>query len=298
MVFFITGATGFLGRNLCRFLLSSGHRVIALTRRADPEIEGMAASGGLAIHRSDLEHLAGTASGLEADVFIHLAWSGTDKESREDARTQEKNVALSLQMLDLARTMGCSLYVDAGSQAEYGIVNSLVYEETPCHPVTEYGKAKLRSYRESLSRSRALGIKYLHARIFSVFGKGDHSDSLVATAIRELKADRPFSLKTGSQSWNYLYVSDAARMIAILSESAYSNPSFETEVYHIASDDTRPLKDFILSIREIVHSGSPLSFGDRNMLTDVSLEPSVSRTREIVSPLCTVSFEDAIRKML
>lgn len=294
MVFCVTGATGFVGLALCKALISSGHRVIAVARRSHEVLEELASTGLLIIHRSDLQHLVLSSTDLRADVFIHLAWMGTQRKDRNDPIVQAENIPVSISLIGLAWKMGCHLYVDAGSQAEYGIVRDRITEETPCQPVTAYGKAKFKLYRESLEECSRMCMKYLHLRLFSIFGPGDHPDSLIMTALRALRAGEPFTLRTGEQAWNYLYVADAARIIMILCEAAIQNPCFQAEVFHVASEDTRPLRDFVKAMKDTLSSESVLHFGTHISPETVSLDPAMDKTRSIVVPFYLVPFEDAI----
>lgn len=294
MVFCVTGATGFVGLALCKALISSGHRVIAVARRSHEVLEELASTGLLSIHRSDLQLLVMSSADLQADVFIHLAWIGTQRKDRNDPLVQAENIPVSITLIELAQKMGCRLFVDAGSQAEYGIVRGRITEETPCQPVTAYGKTKLKIYRESLEACGRMCMKYLHLRLFSIFGPGDHPDTLIMTALRVLRAGDPLTLRTGEQAWNYLYVADAARIIMILCEAAIQDPCFHAEVFHVASEDTRPLREFVQAMKDTLASESVLRFGTHISPETVSLDPSMDKTRSIVVPFYLVPFEEAI----
>ena len=283
--------------SLCRFLVDSGQRVIAVSRKESSELKELSMSGLLTIISSSLENLSQSVGELKADVLIHLAWIGTSRSDRDVANVQERNIPISLNLINLAKQMGCLLYVDAGSQAEYGIVTKPISEDTPCQPVTEYGIAKYTLYNQSQQVCKIEGIKYLHLRIFSVFGEMDHPDTLIMTALHTLKAGLPFTVNTGNQLWNYLYVKDAARMIYLVCKAAIQNPIYVSDVYHIASNDTRPLKEFILSIKKTLHSSSPLRFSSLVLPNTVSLNPIMNKTQSVVNPLCTITFEEAIRRM-
>lgn len=298
MVFFITGASSFLGVALCRYLSEAGHSVIAMSRRANAQLEAVQKEGHLQVFRADLQSLCDRARDVRADVFIHLAWAGTAHADRDDPAIQEENVRLSLECFRCARQMGCQLYVDTGSQAEYGIVPGVMTEETPCHPVTAYGRSKLRMYEQTRALAEQVGLKYVHLRILSVYGEGDHDDTLVMSVLRKLKANAPVELRSGGQKWNYVYVKDAARQIGALALNALADKDFVCEVYNIASDDTRPLKDFVREMKEICGSGSALTFGGYDPERDVNLAPDMRKTRQIVSPLTEWRFAEAICTML
>lgn len=298
MTFFITGASSFIGVELCRYLSDNGHSVIAMSRRENEHLEEIKTDGHLQMFRADMQSLFDKAKDLKVDVFIHLAWSGTTHEDRNNPSIHEENVRLSLECVKLAKQMGCELYVDAGSQAEYGIVPGVLTEDTPCNPVTAYGKGKLKMYKESCVLAEQLGLKYIHLRILSVYGENDHDNTLIMSALKKLKANEPIELRSGGQKWNYVYVKDAARQIAELSIHVVHDESFKQEVYNIASNDTRKLQDFIIAMKEITGSTSELKFGGYNPGTDVNLEPDTAKTSVLVRPLTRNIFENIIKKMV
>lgn len=297
MTFFITGASSFIGVELCRYLADNGHQVIAMTRRENEYLHVIAEMGNLHVFNSDMEHLIERANGIKADVFIHLAWAGTSHEDRDNPAIHEENTRLSLECVRLAKRMGCMLYVDAGSQAEYGIVPGVITEETECNPFSAYGKSKLKMYHESVLLTKQLGLKYIHLRIFSVYGENDHARTLIMTSLQKLMNNEPIEMRSGEQKWNYVYVKDAARQIAELALNAVYDCTFRCEVYNIASEDTRKLSEFVEVMKRICKSESDLSFGGYDVEKDVNLNPDVKKTKDIVKPLTEWRFEDVIRDM-
>ena len=194
--------------------------------------------------------------------------------------------------------MGCQLYVDAGSQAEYGIIPGVITEETPCNPVSAYGKAKLQMYRDTSDMTQRMGLKYIHLRILSVYGENDHPNTLIISSLKKLKNGEPIEMRSGGQKWNYVYVKDAARQIAELSIHAVNDEAFHQEVYNIASNDTRKLQEFIIAMKKITGSSSELTFGGYNPEKDVNLNPDTKKTVTIVNPLTSHVFEEVIKTMI
>jgi len=297
MNFFITGASSFVGIEVCRYLTNKGHNVIAMTRRENKFLNAIAKVGMLQVFQADMQTLVEKATDVKADVFIHLAWAGTSHEDRNNPAIHEENVRLSLEYVRLAQRMGCQLYVDAGSQAEYGIVPGVITEETPCNPFSAYGKAKLELYQKSIVLTKELGLKYIHLRILSVYGENDHPDTLIMSSLRKLKVREPIEMRSGDQKWNYVYVKDAARQISELALNALADDGFGCEVYNIASNDTRLLKDFVIKMKEICRSDSELRFGEYDPEKDVNLEPDMQKTESVVKPLTEWEFEEVIKEI-
>ena len=295
MKFFITGASSFIGVELCRYLADNGHQVIAMSRRENEQLNNIAINGDLQVLYADMQNLMERAIDFKADVFVHLAWAGALLGQRDNQELQEGNIRFSLECVKLSKRMGCKLYVDAGSQAEYGIVPGVISEETPCNPVSAYGKAKLQMYRETCDLTHRIGLKYIHLRILSVYGENDHPNTLIISSLKKMKNGEPIEMQSGGQKWNYVYVKDATRQITELSVYAVNDKDFRQEVYNIASNDTRKLQDFIIAMKEITGSASELSFGGYNMEKDVNLNPNTYKTATIIKPLTNYVFEEVIQ---
>lgn len=298
MIFFVTGASSFIGIELCRYLSENFHEVIAMSRRDNEKLEEIAKDGHLKVFKADMQTLPELAKDIKADVFVHLAWAGTTHEERNNPAVHEENVRLSLECVKLSRRMGCQLYVDAGSQAEYGIVPGTITEDTSCLPFSAYGKGKLKMYQESSVLTKELGLKYIHLRILSVYGENDHDETLIKFVLKKLKTNAPIEIRSGGQKWNYVYVKDAARQIAELSIHAVNDKDYSQEVYNIASNDTRKLQDFIIAMKEMVGSNSVITYGGYNPKKDVNLDPDTHKTAAIVKPLTRWKFEEVIKNML
>ena len=152
-------------------------------------------------------------------------------------------------------------------------------------------------YKKTSTLVEQLGLKYIHLRIFSVYGENDHDETLIKSSIKKLRDGNPIAMASGGQMWNYIYVKDAARQIVKLSIYAVNYEDFKQEVFNIASNDTRRLQDFVITMKEVWGSASELSFSGYNKYKDVNLNPDISKTASIVKPLTKWNFESVIRNM-
>ena len=181
-----------------------------------------------------------------------------------------------------AYNMGCKLFVESGSQAEYGTVLTRIDEETECKPFSEYGKAKLETMEQGFAFAELTGIKYIHLRIFSLFGETDHPWTMVMSSLSKMKHNETIDLSTCDQNWNYLHVEDAAEQILRLCVYALNKADFEFEVFNIASQDTRSLRLFVNQMKSLTNSKSQLNFGVIKPANIVSLGPDVIKTKNAI----------------
>ena len=297
MKYIVTGATSFLGLELIDYLLREGHEVVAVCR---PQSSALTNNPlGVEVVLADMSEYGGLYRDVpEADVWVNLAWEGTGHDGRNQEEVQQANVVNTIAAMFGADKMGCRLFVEAGSQAEYGTVLTPISEATPCNPFSAYGKAKLEVCNRLSELSAELGIKYLHLRIFSLFGEGDHPWTLVMSSLGKMLRNEAVDLSPCTQHWDFLYVKDAVRQMASLCDYALKSKDFRSEVYHIASGDSRPLKDFVECMKALTGSGSELNYGAVTPQYVVSLQPDMSKTQAVVGRLCEYSFDDVINRMI
>ena len=76
----------------------------------------------------------------------------------------------------------------------------LITEETACEPKSLYGEAKLAMREKGETLCGELGLRYIHARIFSAYGPGDHPWTLVESCLDAFLNNREMSLGACTQS--------------------------------------------------------------------------------------------------
>ncbi len=194
----------------------------------------------------------------DCDAFIHLAWDKTAGTGRDDTDIQVQNIQYTLDAVRLAKRMGCSVFVGAGSQAEYGPVDCDLTSDTPVHPESGYGIAKYAAGRLSALLCSQLNMRQNWVRILSVYGPGDGEHTLISYAINELKRGRSPELTKCEQVWDYLYCEDAAKALLAVAESGKNG-----KVYPLGSGQGRRLSDYIEVIRDIVNPKIELKFGNK-----------------------------------
>lgn len=310
----VTGATSFIGSHAVQTLINQGFEVCALIR---PNSAGKKNLEQMIIKKELLEIIECELSGLKelavnaeklskigqkwshdlgrADYWLHLGWDGSGSDNRKLADIQSMNAVYALDALETAAAVNCKRFLFCGSQAEYGVRNTTMRETDELHPLSEYGKAKAKVGREAVMRAEALGITYIHTRVFSVYGPGDHPWSLVESCMRAFKEGGIMELGACTQLWNYLYITDAIRaLILLLTGDAPAG------VYNVAGEDTRPLREYIETIHALCGGQGTCHYGKRppNAEGVTSLEPDITKLKEITGFHQMISFEEGIKKML
>ena len=298
----VTGATSFIGLAVVRELLGQGCQVYAVVRSGSAGAAKLPEPGSGNFHiiwreMSEFSMLADEIG--SADYFVHLAWDGVGSAGRGDPKIQERNILWSLEAVKAAAAMGCSRFLFSGSQAEYGIHQGAMREDCLCRPVSEYGKAKLAFGARAELLCREAGMEYIHTRIFSVYGPGDHPWSLVNSCISHFLEGETMELGECTQRWNFLYIDDMARALTALLQTRWLK-AVGGCAYNIASQDTRVLKKFVEEIHRLCEGKGSCRYGKRppNVEGPANLIPDIGKLTAVTGWRPEVSFEEGIRRII
>ncbi len=254
----ITGATGAIGTALIKELIKKSVEILVFTRKKSKRNQNILAHPLVRIKFCALEDLNNIQNdtGMNYDVFYHLAWSGASGAGRNDMYKQNLNVKYALDAVGAAKRFGCSTFIGIGSQAEYGRVEGLLTPETSVFPEMGYGYAKLCAGQMTRDYALQLGLRHMWVRVLSVYGPNDGEGSMVMSAINKLRQGIEPEFTKGEQMWDYLYSGDAASALYTLAEKGSNG-----KIYVLGSGRARRLREYIEDIRDIVAPEMKLKFG-------------------------------------
>lgn len=255
----IMGATGAIGTALAEQCIRHGVEAVAVCRRGSGRIAGLPHSGLLRVVECNLDELNTLPDMIGEtgyDTFFHLAWAGTFGSERNHMQGQLRNVQYTLDAVNAAYSLGCSKFVGAGSQAEYGRKKGKLQTDTPVFPETGYGMAKLCAGQMSRGLCEQLGMEQVWGRVLSVYGPRDNSYTMVMSVMDKLLLGEEPALSKGEQIWDYLYAADAGKAFWLLGEKGIHGKS-----YPIGSGSSRPLLEYVEIMRDSIDPGLPLGIG-------------------------------------
>lgn len=255
----VSGATSFLGLEVTKQLSENGNFVYALIRKGAKREYVLQGMPSVKIVEYTLEKIWKIREEIseQCDVFIHLAWAGIRGRDRDDVELQKNNYTWTDKAFSIACKLGCSVFVLAGSQAEYGVLHdSHFHENLVCNPITEYGKQKVRLFKHLTIRAKNNRIRLLEPRFFSVYGPYDYAKSMVMSTIRKMLKSEECLFTEAIQIWDFLYVSDAVRAVIMLIENKAAEGT-----YNIAFGHGEMLRDYIDIMKRVLNSDSILQYG-------------------------------------
>ena len=180
--YFVTGATGFVGAEVAKQLLTRGHNVVALAR--SPEKAALLAMLGAEVLQGDITEPDSMRAGMQGvDGVFHIAgWYKTGA-PRADGEATAINVNGTRHVLDLMRELQIPKGVYTSTIAIYSDTHGSLVDETYRYDgphLSVYDRSKWRAHYEVVLPAMAAGLPLVAVLPGVVYGPGDLS------AIRDL----------------------------------------------------------------------------------------------------------------
>ncbi len=292
----VIGANGFIGRWLVKELIDNNYDVTIVVRH-NKDLNTKSLYNKCTIIEKDANELdvKDFDSPEKYDVFYNLAWEGVAPELKNDIELQLGNIQTSIKMIELCNKLGCGLFISTGTVAEYALTTDVMDLNSKQSPNDMYGAAKVSSHYFLNVRSRQLKQPFIWCVVPSTYGEGRKTNNILTYTINELLKEKKPLYGNLDQMWDFLYISDVARALRLIGEKGHSG-----KVYGIGSGEYRQLKDYIITIRNIINPDLPLGIGEipeyseRTFSSCVNIYDLIKDTG--FKPL--VSFEDGIRKTI
>lgn len=260
----VLGASGFIGRWVARRLSRAGADITLVVRDpaiAAPVFEAYSVRGSVVTaNLADARDIARVVETSRPAITFNLAGYGVDPLERDESMAY----ALNRDLVDhLARALSTAAadprLVHVGSALEYGQARGDLHEDTPALPDTLYGHSKLAGTTVLASARSSGRVRGLTARLFMVYGPGEHPRRLLPTLLGARGETERIALTEGLQQRDFSYVDDVAEGLLRLGLALDTAPP----VVNLARGRLTRIRDFVrIAAAEAGLGEERLGFGD------------------------------------
>lgn len=214
----VTGATGFVGRQIVRALAAHNSTVVLVVREGKEHlIETSPCIDKVLSTRDAFAETPGwwekVCSGV--DTVIHAAWYAEPGYYLQSS----KNLDCLLGTLEFARgavNANVRRFIGVGTCFEYDLSCGMLQITTPLRPVTPYAAAKASAFMTLSQYLPAARVEFGWARLFFLYGEGENERRLAAYIRKQLATGQPAELTSGHQIRDFLDVRIAGHKIVEL----------------------------------------------------------------------------------
>src|ERR1051326_8799898 len=220
----VTGAYGFLGRHVAKFLAEQGYLVTGIGHGVWPDSKSV--KWGISrFLNSDVSYEHLLACDCRPDLLVHCAGSGSVGTSFVQPHQELlRNVVTASAIFEYVREVvpRCKV-VFPSSAAVYGIASCIpIAENSLLQPISPYGYNKLYCEQLAAYYSKYFGISTAIVRLFSIYGVGLQRQLFWDACQKLVHGDSTFH-GTGEETRDWLHVSDAVRLMYLAAKNASPN---------------------------------------------------------------------------
>ncbi|MFM1999704.1 MAG: hypothetical protein RL204_1651 [Bacteroidota bacterium] len=286
----VTGGAGFIGSNLCEYLLSIDVDVVCLDNFATGRRENLTSfldNPKFTLIEGDIcdpEVCKSAMNGISR-VLHQAALGSVPRSINNPLATHLTNTTGFLNVLIAARDAGVKRFVYAASSSTYG--DSVAFpkvEEVIGKPLSPYAVTKLVNELYADVFHKTYGINCIGLRYFNVFGRRQDPNGAYAAVIPKfvmqfMNYESPVINGDGEFSRDFTYIDNViqANMLALTTE----NEEAFNQVYNVAFGHRTTLKEMTSELQTILSQFDP-------QIADVQITYGSPRPGDIPHSLASI----------
>jgi dTDP-glucose 4,6-dehydratase len=281
----VTGGAGFLGSNLCDYLLARGHRVICVDNLETGSLRNIDHIRAAEFDFQMIDITSHFEIGERVDFVFHMASPASPIDyARLPLHTLKVGAYGTHNALGLAKAHRARFLLASTSEV-YG--DPLVHPQpesywgnvNPIGPRGVYDEAKRYAEALTMAYMRQQGVDTAIVRIFNTYGPRmrPNDGRAVPTFLKQAVADRPVTVfGDGSQTRSFCFVDDLIRGIVALAESDVHEP------VNIGNPNEMSLLDMAKLVVELTDSRSEIIYEALPVDDPQVRQPDITRARDLL----------------
>ena len=259
----VTGGAGFIGSNLCEYLLTHDYEEVCLDNFATGKPENVFPflehySKRFKLMVGDIRNLADCRKAVEGvDYVLHEAALGSVPRSIKDPiTTNDTNISGFLNMLVAARDAEVKRFMYAASSSTYGDSKSLPkVEDVIGKPLSPYAITKYINELYADVFAKTYGMECIGLRYFNVFGRRQDPFGAYAAVIplfvKRLMAHESLTINgDGEYSRDFTYIDNVIQMNMLAMTT--TNKEAINQVYNTAYGEQTTLNQLVSYLKEFL----------------------------------------------
>ena len=283
----VTGANGFLGRNLLN----------TLARNTGLKVYGLVKSKKKIKRIKNIKYIQGDITNFKKlkksikinfDIIINFAGNINHKNKKQTFDAHYKGLKNLLKVINYEPN---KLFIQIGSSLEYGKKKYPNFEEDDCVPISHYGKSKNLATKFVQKKLK----NFLILRLYQVYGPLQKKDRIIPITIDSCLKDNSFACSDALQKKDFMYVDDFVKLIVKILKKR----NFSSGIYNVGSGKSIKIRTVINKIRRIIKKGKPL-FGKIEMRKEEVLNsfPCISKIKKTFGWKPTTNLQKGLLKTI
>ncbi len=302
----VLGASGFVGRWVARALSVQGAEIFLIDQnrfRAEEICSKYAISGEIVeVNGNDHNAVLEIFKKIKPSITFNLAGYGVIRSERDETTAYSVNVHLVKVVAESIAGVRDPAWpgqdiVHVGTAMEYGDIDGNLSEDSIPNPTSLYGKSKLAGTIAFADCCQVSNIKGLTARLFMIYGPGEHKTRLLPSLMKIAKTGESLQLTSGLHKRDFNYIEDVAEGLLRLG-LCKAKPG---EIVNLATGKLTSIRYFAEIAAQILNiEPDKLEFGAIPTRTEEMKhsEVALDRARQLIGWIPTTGIKEGIIKAI
>jgi len=246
----VLGASGFIGANLFKILLSKREDVYGVCRLEKGwRLEGVDTKNIMFTDVNDsaaLKNLINTIT--PRTVFDFISYGAYSFEESHEIVYQTNFLSLT-NIVTLLEEKGVSAYIHAGTSSEYGLNSKQPKEDSSLEPNSHYSSSKIAASYFLKYMGKTRNFPAINLRLYSVYGPLEDSSRLIPNILNHAKVKKFPPLVDSDISRDFIFIKDACE--AFILAASKIHPELYGESFNIGTGNKTTIKELALTIKKV-----------------------------------------------
>jgi UDP-N-acetylglucosamine 4-epimerase len=305
-VFLVTGAAGFIGSNLCEYLVNNGAKfVIGLDNLFNGKLSNIEP---LIKHSKNFRFVQGDINDLSllnkemvgVDYVLHqAAWGSVPRSMKMPLEYDHNNVHGTITVFEAARNNKVKKVIYASSSSVYGDHQSLPkVEGTEGNILSPYALTKKMNELHGKIYWEVYNLPTIGLRYFNVFGRRQNPNGEYAAVIprfinKLILGESPVVFGDGNQSRDFTYIDNVLQ--ANIKACFFSEDLSFGKAFNIAGNEQVSINQLFETLKKYINNEAKLIYQDKRLGDILHSFANVDNSDKAFYYKPTVTFEEGIK---
>ena len=265
----VTGATGFVGSNLCRKLLEQNFEVFILVRKSSKfdYLEDIKDKLNIVVWNGNIDELIGNLKEIEIKAVFHLASLVKIEHKKEEVEGLiNSNILYGTKLLEAMKYSQIKIFINTGTYWQH--YNSEEYNPVDLYAATKEAFEKIIKYYVE-----AEGVRCVTLKLFDTYGENDKRPKLINLLNKFADEGKELDMSLGEQKLDLVHIDMVTNTFIKAYELLKNNEEIRNEVYGVSSGKQVSLREIIKNFEKETGKKLKINWGARPYRKREVMEP-------------------------
>lgn len=265
----VTGATGFIGSNLCRKLLSNDFKVHILIRKNSKfeYLEDIKNKLEKYIWDNSIKNLSEYLKANEIECVFHLAaFMKTEHEMNDIEELLNSNILFGTKILEAMKYSNIKKIINTGTYWQH--YNSEEYNPVDLYAATKEAFEKIIKYYVEAENIRCITLK-----LFDTYGENDKRPKLINLLNKFADEGKELDMSLGEQKLDLVHIDIVTKAFLRAYDKLQKDKNVKNEIYGVSSGKQVSLREIVENFERDTGKKLKINWGARPYRKREVMEP-------------------------